>query len=108
MIQQRNIGKSGLRVSATGLGCNNSGRSLDLAASLPFIHDALDLGITFFDCADVYGRRGGAETILAQMLRPRRKDIILTTKEDSRSAVRRAGLTISGHEAKCCRVGKGA
>ena len=60
MIQQRNIGKSGLRVSAIGLGCNNFGRSLDL-------------GITFFDCADVYGRRGGAETILAQVLGPRRK-----------------------------------
>jgi aryl-alcohol dehydrogenase-like predicted oxidoreductase len=81
-IQQRNIGKSGLRVSAIGLGCNNFGRSLDLAASRPVIHKALDLGITFFDCADVYGRRGSAETILAQVLGPRRKDIILTTKED--------------------------
>lgn len=80
MIQQRNIGKSGLRVSAIGLGCNNFGRSLDLAASRPVIHKALDLGITFFDCADVYGRRGGAETILAEVLGSRRKDIILTTK----------------------------
>jgi aryl-alcohol dehydrogenase-like predicted oxidoreductase len=62
MIEQRNIGKSGLRVSAIGFGCNNFGRSLDLAASRPVIHKALDLGITFFDCADVYGRRGGAET----------------------------------------------
>ncbi len=80
MIEQRNVGKSGLRVSAIGLGCNNFGRSLDLAASRPVIHTALDLGITFFDCADVYGRRGGAETILAQVLGPRRMDIILTTK----------------------------
>jgi aryl-alcohol dehydrogenase-like predicted oxidoreductase len=61
MIQQRNVGKSGLRVSSIGLGCNNFGRSLDLAASRSVIHKALDLGITFFDCADVYGRRGGAE-----------------------------------------------
>jgi aryl-alcohol dehydrogenase-like predicted oxidoreductase len=79
-MQQRNVGKSGLRVSSIGLGCNNFGRSLDLAASRPVIHKALDLGITFFDCADVYGRRGGAETILAEVLGPRRKDIVLTTK----------------------------
>jgi Aldo/keto reductase family len=57
MKQQRNVGKSGLRVSSIGLGCNNFGRSLDLAASRPVIHKALDLGITFFDCADVYGGR---------------------------------------------------
>jgi aryl-alcohol dehydrogenase-like predicted oxidoreductase len=92
MIEQRNIGKSGLQVSAIGLGCNNLGRSLDLAAARPVIHKALDLGITFFYCDDVYGRHGGAEG----------------GHGGSRSAVRRAGLTISGHEAKCCRVGKGA
>ncbi len=80
MMQQRNVGKSGLRVSSIGLGCNNFGRSLDLAASRPVIHKALDLGITFFDCADVYGRRGGAETILAEVLGARRNDIVLTTK----------------------------
>jgi aryl-alcohol dehydrogenase-like predicted oxidoreductase len=80
MIQQRNIRKSGLRVSAIGLGCNNFGRSLDLAASRPVIHKALDLGVTFFDCADVYGRHGGAETILAEVLGSRRNDIVLTTK----------------------------
>jgi len=51
MIEQRNVGKSGLRVSSIGLVCNNFGRSLDLAASRPVIHKALDLGITFFDCA---------------------------------------------------------
>jgi aryl-alcohol dehydrogenase-like predicted oxidoreductase len=55
MIQQRNVGKSGLRVSAIGLGCNNFGRSLDLAGSRPVIHKALDQGITSFDCADAYG-----------------------------------------------------
>jgi aryl-alcohol dehydrogenase-like predicted oxidoreductase len=80
MIQHRNIGKSGVRVSEIGLGCNNFGRTLDLSASRPVIHQALDLGITFFDCADVYGRRGGAETILGEALGPRRKDIVLATK----------------------------
>ena len=79
-MQQRNVGKSGLRVSAIGLGCNNFGRPLDLEGSRAVIHKALDLGITFFDCGDVYGRRGGAETILGEVLGPRRKDIVLVTK----------------------------
>jgi aryl-alcohol dehydrogenase-like predicted oxidoreductase len=76
----RNVGASGLRVSAIGLGCNNFGRPVDLAGSRAVIHKALDLGITFFDCGDVYGRRGGAETILGEVLGERRKDIVLVTK----------------------------
>src|SRR5258708_20488359 len=79
-MQQRNVGNSGLRVSAVGLGCNNFGRPVDLAGSRAVIHKALDLGITFFDCGDVYGRRGGAETILGEVLGERRKDIVLVTK----------------------------
>jgi aryl-alcohol dehydrogenase-like predicted oxidoreductase len=79
-MQQRNVGNSGLRVSAIGLGCNNFGRPLDLEGSRAVIHKALDLGITFFDCGDVYGRRGGAETILGEVLGARRKDIVLVTK----------------------------
>src|SRR5262245_13296651 len=79
-MELRNVGKSGLRVSAIGLGCNNFGRPLDLEASRAVIHKALDLGVTFFDCGDVYGRRGGAETILGDVLGPRRKDIVLVTK----------------------------
>ena len=75
-----NVGTSGLRVSAIGLGCNNFGRPVDLEGSRAVIHKALDLGITFFDCGDVYGRRGGAETILGEVLGPRRKDIVLVTK----------------------------
>jgi aryl-alcohol dehydrogenase-like predicted oxidoreductase len=76
----RNVGKSGLRVSAIGLGCNNLGRPLDLEASRAVVNKALDLGVTFFDCGDVYGRRGGAETILGELLWARRKDIVLVTK----------------------------
>jgi aryl-alcohol dehydrogenase-like predicted oxidoreductase len=79
-MQHRNVGSSGLRVSSVGLGCNNFGRSLDLEASRAVINKALDLGVTFFDCGDVYGRRGGAETILGEVLGPRRKDIVLVTK----------------------------
>ena len=79
-MELRNVGKSALRVSAIGLGCNNFGRPVDLEGSRAVIHKALDLGITFFDCGDVYGRRGGAETILGEVLGPRRKDIVLATK----------------------------
>ena len=79
-MQERNIGTSGLRVSAVGLGCNNIGRLLDLENSRSLVHKALDLGVTLFDCADVYGGRGGCETMLGEILGARRKDIVLITK----------------------------
>ena len=60
----RNLGKSGLRVSLVGLGCNNFGGRMDLESSTRVIHKALDAGITLFDTADAYGNRGGSETVL--------------------------------------------
>jgi aryl-alcohol dehydrogenase-like predicted oxidoreductase len=78
-VEQRNLGKSGLKVSATGLGCNNFG-VLDIEASRKVVHRALDLGVTLLDTADVYGNRGGSETQLGEILGPRRKDVILATK----------------------------
>lgn len=81
MVQQRNLGKSGLRVSALGLGCNNFGGRSDFAATRAAVHKALDLGITFFDEADTYGEpRGNSETYLGQILGERRKEIVLATK----------------------------
>ncbi|RTL48766.1 MAG: aldo/keto reductase [Rhodocyclaceae bacterium] len=79
-MQQRPLGKSDITVSVVGLGCNNFGGRLDLEASRPVIHAALDAGITLFDTADTYGNRGGSETILGQVLGARRKDIVLATK----------------------------
>ena len=76
----RNLGKSGLRVSVVGLGCNNFGQRMDLQSSQAVIHKALDCGITLFDTADVYGGRGGSETVLGQVLGERRKDIVLASK----------------------------
>jgi aryl-alcohol dehydrogenase-like predicted oxidoreductase len=76
----RNLGKSGLRVSLVGLGCNNFGQRMDLESSRAVIHKALDCGITLFDTADVYGGRGGSETVLGQVLVERRKDIVLASK----------------------------
>jgi aryl-alcohol dehydrogenase-like predicted oxidoreductase len=76
----RNLGGSGLRVSAVGLGCNNFGQRIDLEASRKVIHKALDLGITLFDTADIYSGLGGSETVLGEVLGDRRKDIVLATK----------------------------
>jgi aryl-alcohol dehydrogenase-like predicted oxidoreductase len=76
----RNLGRSGLRVSLVGLGCNNFGGRLDLESSTKVIHKALDAGITLFDTADAYGNRGGSEAVLGQVLGDRRKDIVLATK----------------------------
>ena len=80
-MELRNLGTSGLRVSLVGLGCNNfGGDRLDADASRKVIHKALDLGITMFDTADVYGNRGDSETIIGNCLGERRKDIVLATK----------------------------
>jgi aryl-alcohol dehydrogenase-like predicted oxidoreductase len=78
-MEIRNVGKSGLRVSAVGLGCNNFGR-LDIESSRKVVHRALDLGITLFDTADIYGNKGGSEEQLGEVLGARRKDIVLATK----------------------------
>jgi aryl-alcohol dehydrogenase-like predicted oxidoreductase len=79
-MKQRPLGASGLQVSLVGLGCNNFGGRIDLEASRKVVHKALDLGITLFDTADIYGERGGSETILSQVLGDRRGDIVLATK----------------------------
>jgi aryl-alcohol dehydrogenase-like predicted oxidoreductase len=79
-MEIRNLGRSGLRVSAIGLGCNNFGQRTDLETSRKVIHKAIDLGITLFDTADIYAGMGGSETVLGEVLGDRRKDIVLATK----------------------------
>src|SRR5579883_2896467 len=81
-MQLRSLGRSGLRVSALGLGCMGMsefyGRA-DEAESIAVIHRAIDLGITFFDTADVYGS-GHNEELLGRAVRPHRDEVILATK----------------------------
>src|ERR1700720_4567037 len=79
-MNRRSLGKSGLQVSTVGLGCNNFGMRIDLDAARKVVHKALDLGITLFDTADIYGNMGGSETMLGQILGDRRKDIVVATK----------------------------
>ncbi len=78
-METRKLGKSGIAVSAIGLGCNNFG-AMKVDASRRVVDAALDAGITLFDTADVYGNRGGSEEQLGEILGARRKDIVLATK----------------------------
>jgi aryl-alcohol dehydrogenase-like predicted oxidoreductase len=80
-VEERNLGRSGLRVSAVGLGCNNFSGRIDFAATERVVHKALDLGITFFDTADTYGDpRGGCESCLGRILGSRRNEVVLASK----------------------------
>ena len=79
-MEQRRLGNSGLQVTVVGLGCNNFGGRIDVEATRKVVHKAIDLGITLFDSADIYGNKGGSETCLGQVLGDRRKDIVLATK----------------------------
>ena len=75
------VGKSGLRVSKIGLGCNNFGWKIEQEASNRVVAKALDLGINLFDTADRYGTAGGdSEIALGKALGDRRKDVVLLTK----------------------------
>lgn len=81
----RRLGHSGLVVSVVGLGTNNLGMKLDMAASREVVHAALDEGITLFDTADAYGT---SEERLGELLEGRRDDVIVATKFGSDSRAR--------------------
>jgi aryl-alcohol dehydrogenase-like predicted oxidoreductase len=78
-MEHRRLGRSGLHVSAVGLGTNNIGSRLDATASRAVVDAALDAGITFIDTADTYGK-GASETTLGQVLGNRRREVLIATK----------------------------
>lgn len=76
-MEHRSIGT--LKVSLVGLGCNNFGGRMDLAATRAVVDAALDEGITLFDTADIYGDRR-SEEFLGAALGARRDEVVIATK----------------------------
>ncbi|MEO7148194.1 MAG: aldo/keto reductase [Terrimesophilobacter sp.] len=84
-IECRNLGPSGLRVSAVGLGCNNFGRAGTVTQTQKgtdaVVHAAIDAGVTLLDGADIYGgERGLSETLMGKALKGKRDRVVLATK----------------------------
>lgn len=78
-METRNLGRSGLKVSVVGLGTNNFGMRMDQEAATAVVRRALDLGVTLFDTADVYGG-AQSETFLGRALGADRQRAIVATK----------------------------
>ena len=81
-MQMRTLGKSGLRVSALGLGCMGMSEfygPLDEQESIATIHAALDAGLDFLDTADAYGPFTNEE-LVGRAIKDRRQDVVLATK----------------------------
>jgi aryl-alcohol dehydrogenase-like predicted oxidoreductase len=79
-MRSRRLGTEGPDVSVVGLGCNNFGRVVDLEGTRAVVDAALDAGVTLLDTADVYGDKGGSESLLGEVLEGRRDRIVLATK----------------------------
>jgi aryl-alcohol dehydrogenase-like predicted oxidoreductase len=78
-MERRKLGSSDLEVGILGLGCNNFGMKIDLAASRAVIDAALDAGIDLLDTADLYGGCK-SEEFIGQALEGRRERVVLATK----------------------------
>ncbi|MER5320373.1 aldo/keto reductase [Streptosporangium roseum] len=81
-MNKRRLGQGGPEVSAIGLGCMGMSEfygTADEAESVEVVHRALDLGVTFLDTADMYGR-GHNEELVGRAIRDRRDEVVLATK----------------------------
>lgn len=82
-MKYRELGKSGLKVSALGLGCmgmsHGYGAAADKKKMINLIHQAIEKGITFFDTAEVYGPYTNEE-LVGEALESYRKDVVIATK----------------------------
>jgi aryl-alcohol dehydrogenase-like predicted oxidoreductase len=81
-MQKRTLGKSGLEVSALGLGCMRMSfgdRPTDKQEMIHFLHAAVDRGISFFDTAEVYGPFTNEE-LVGEALEPYKGKVVIATK----------------------------
>src|SRR5215831_8380678 len=82
MLTERRLGRQGLEVSALGLGCMGMSQSYgvrDDPESIATVHRAVDLGVTFFDTAEVYGPYHNEERV-GRALEGRRDRVVIATK----------------------------
>ncbi len=83
MMKKRTLGKSGLEVSALGLGCMGMSFSYgavhDEGEMISLMHRAVDMGVTFFDTAEVYGPFTN-EVLVGKALSPIREKVVIATK----------------------------
>src|SRR5205823_7836961 len=81
-MKTRSLGRSGLTVSALGLGCMSMSEFYgpgDDAESIATIHRAIELGVTFFDTADMYGPFTN-ERLVGRALAGKRDQVVIATK----------------------------
>jgi aryl-alcohol dehydrogenase-like predicted oxidoreductase len=82
-MQKRKLGKTGLHVSAVGLGCMGLsfgyGPAVEKQQGISLIRAAVERGVTFFDTAEVYGPYTNEE-LVGEALTPFRKDVVIATK----------------------------
>lgn len=94
-MQQRKLGKSGLKVSAIGLGCMGLsfayGPATEEQQAIRLLQSAFDQGVTFFDTAEAYGPYAN-ETLLGKALSASRDKIVIATKFGFRDGLPAAGL----------------
>ncbi|WP_322402959.1 aldo/keto reductase [Massilia luteola] len=92
-MEQRELGKSGLRVSAIGLGCMGLsygyGPAAERGAATELIRTAVERGVTLFDTAEAYGPN---EALVGEALAPFRDRVVIATKFGFRDGDPRAGL----------------
>ena len=96
-MRKRKLGRSNLEVSAIGLGCMGMSQSYgpnpgDRNAMIGVLRDAAELGITFFDTAEVYGPYVNEE-LLVEALAPLRGQVVIATKFGWRIQDGRPGST---------------
>src|SRR5262252_9288592 len=82
-MQKRKLGKSGLEVSAIGLGCMGLsfgyGTAVEKKDGIALIRAAVERGVTFFDTAEVYGPFDNEE-LVGEALAPFRDEVVIATK----------------------------